>query len=847
MSYEKDGCCVTVLCDVAPNGEHTPFLRKFVKECPAGQPAQYVYHDYELDGSTPYVVVGTESVCESKPDINQFEGLVLNPYCDIDTGEIVGYFAITRNENIPEDFETLYFDTTGANIPSQPANSQICETPEIFSWAICFRDGNGVEFNRTFHKDLNTNVVTYQDHDQSGAVYEPVGDLVLCSGTGATEILVCVMVADEIYTAIRQEVNGVVTFIGFDGAVITPDTWEPGPCQYKLTLGYINDCDKYDVELPLSGTAVFDNTPATTSTILVDDINTASFIRNEVAKALELNDHLVLHGLARIPVNIVARNNAGTEFTYSFYPQGLQAGLTSTLTITDTEVVAWGGNATRTLLRISYSTLDNCDCKPVEILELVYNNEVYLIDILDVANYDSTTGIKPSLLDVDNLLPLYTTGPFPGDCPEDVQVLDSDDLCCDDNLAENENVTANKRIAWLDAADTLDNLLDSIGGVPIAGNDGDVVGQVLDKIGGTNTFDEGGGPNGGPYYKLNRLNGLPGFQFLGDAGTGLNIADHFEIQLGAIPIGSAFQVFYLLKPASPSAPENACFLACGPNGGTQFAGQQGTWQISRGETNNGTQNKFVFRYNTDGTFTGNVDISLIPWATFANGLPHLITLFYDGTDVTLYLDGKKLLSFTPIVSLYSQFFRIFGNRQDQSYPSGDLYEMFISNGSLTDDEIALVNAYLICKWGIDPSQAVGGAGDLVLADDGAYNAPSPFVRLKLSDGTYLYRNTLNGQDFSVPPVPGLSVCRQDCIFCKDSLLTVIDERVTAATYSIPAGTLTYSIAIESGIATVNGALRPTSYVISQGPQSYSNIRLVYPQIDITGITGIVHINYVMES
>lgn len=1104
MSFEAPGgdCCIIQLCDA----NAVPFLRKFIRQCTAGQEIEIIFEDYELDGSTPFVPTEPITVCDIS--FNQFEGLSLSPYCDVDTGVIVGYFAITRTEDEPQVFETLYFDTNGNQIGGQPANSVICEPDKTFDWSVCYKDENGIQFNRVFHKNEFTDAVEFQDHLDDGSEYTPVGVLSPCDGScyipfgdicyyipggvveitssqwvvdsptlahmtvpipdtatsitftierlsgdgqaespvqcqpptpdtnmsviqtvnsqwkitwdktitgpfnlgiydidspgelvtqvagppadhivnipttgsgqwsyfqwddaavfannsitleftpscygfaingvftipdatgkafvfydcdgarklidtntnveldeaevdtvdclevnsyseelvcatvgvdtytairkvrvvngnefvtylgtngaeiepdtwepgpcsvaGVTETLVCVTVGDETYTAIKREVNGVITFLSVDGVEIVPDTWSPGPCEIFIATAYIDECKRYDNNLPINYAGQFDNTPATTSDILFESSNVVALIRNEAIKAVSLNDHLQQRGLPRVTMVLSTVDNLDVSHTYEFYPEGVDVNTISSIVIDDAEVVAWGGNGQRVIESMQYSTLDSCECKPVETLQYINDNIMTLAEVYDLASYDPTTRAKPSLLDGNGLLELYTLGPYPGPCPEDPQVVEYNTLCCDDDLAINQPAVAATRIAWLDAADNLDNLLDAIGGVPIAGNDGNIVGQVLDKLGGANTFDEGGGPNGGPYYKLNRLNSLPGLQFLGNPVTGNNIADHLEIGLGAgILIGSPFQVFYLLKPANPNAPENACYLACGPSYGTQFAGIQGTWQISRGEAAQGTQNNLVFRYNQLGGFGSNVDIPLMPWTDFADGLGKLITLFYDGTDVNVYINGDNLLSFSPTTALLSQFFRIFGNRQDESYPSGDLYEMFISDGTLDTNQIATINAYLICKWGIDPSQAVGGAGDLVLATEGAYTAPTPFVRVVTSDGKVSYINTLNNQSFPLPPVPGLSICRDGCNFCDENVLTVVDDVVTG-NYTIPEGALAYSIAIESGTATINGAIRPTGYVISQSPMSFGNVKWKYPAIPITAVTGTVHVNYVME-
>lgn len=76
-----------------------------------------------------------------------------------------------------------------------------------------------------------------------------------------------------------------------------------------------------------------------------------------------------------------------------------------------------------------------------------------------------------------------------------------------------------------------------------------------------------------------------------------------------------------------------------------------------------------------------------------------------------------------------------------------------------------------------------------------------------------------------------------------SELTQVDavaENPTDTEYTIPAGTIEYSILVESGTAEVNGALRQPTYSLSQPPVPGG----VYPEIAITNIAGRVHVTYV---
>ena len=67
----------------------------------------------------------------------QFEGIPLIAYCDIDTGELVGYGGVTRTEADPPVLETIWLDTGLNIIGGQPANSEPCTKDFEFNEILC--------------------------------------------------------------------------------------------------------------------------------------------------------------------------------------------------------------------------------------------------------------------------------------------------------------------------------------------------------------------------------------------------------------------------------------------------------------------------------------------------------------------------------------------------------------------------------------------------------------------------------------------------------------------------------------------------------------------------------------
>ena len=68
------------------------------------------------------------------------------------------------------------------------------------------------------------------------------------------------------------------------------------------------------------------------------------------------------------------------------------------------------------------------------------------------------------------------------------------------------------------------------------------------------------------------------------------------------------------------------------------------------------------------------------------------------------------------------------------------------------------------------------------------------------------------------------------------------DTVETTDFTIPAGFIHASIAIEAGTATINGAARPTGYMISLPPMQAGLRYPAYP-VTLVSVGAIIHVNY----
>ena len=673
-------------------------------------------------------------------------GSSLVRYCDNTSGDTVAFANVVTNEN---GTTVEWFDAGFNSIGGQPANSD-----------VCLADGG-----------VGADLIRYCDIDTGALVGYA---FTMTDGTATT-----IQWLDSVLAPIAgQPVNSEVCSIN----------------NPYITASYIQVCERFDLTQAVVSSADFTDAPTDINRIVLSDNSIASLIRSEIERALLVQNEEVRRGL---PITNFVIETSNPVQSYEFLPSALLSGTSATIELDENQVVAWPANGTFNIAQLRYSIFENCNCRTVETLEIIDpdTRDVLLVDIVDPENYDPATGNKPSALDAQDLLPFGHLGPFMGPCPDPLQVVQLNELCCDSNLAENNADIANQRLAWLDGADA-SLMLDAIGGNPIAGNPGDDVFEVQDKLdpGVSPSFvvpasvgvDAGSNP---PTYQPDSLNGLSTLVF-----DGVN-NERLRLDTNNLP-GASFTLFYLLRPteATPGAFDSCLAVSAGSDGdnlnttiGAYQLARQGNQTFTmqmRVDNADAVDPIVVFQTpvpNTldrpsDGisgiTNTRNLSMGFSDIDDFFNQEFHLITVTWDATTNILqgFLDGslRFVYDLTPMAVtsgvIPSDYFRIFGNRGGNQYLDGQLAEMFFADTAFSNDEIATVNAYLICKWGIDPSLAAGGAGDLVLDEPGVFDTPTPFVRIVRADGEVRFRNKDNGLEYVLPPVPGLAICEvgEDC-------------------------------------------------------------------------------------
>ena len=557
-----------------------------------------------------------------------------------------------------------------------------------------------------------------------------------------------------------------------------------------LTTGYIQKCNSFDITLPINLEATFSDNTGIDSTITGSQ-TFLTLVNDALLDAQEYENAQVNNSLPVTNFIINTTSNGVYEFPPSAY-QGIDNG---SLTFTTADLITWPIDGLDTIPNIQYSKFDGCVCDAIEMLQTIdtTTKEITLLAIYEPENHD-INGVKNK---IDLPLDFGITGPFAGPCPANEQVLELNPLCCDDNLLVNNPDIANQRLAWLDGADI--SLMTPQGGTIGNAVDGDLIVQVDDKLSsGTNfvipapipTGDDGVTP---PFLRENQVNGLSILEFISTGGG--TAGSRMRLDTGNTP-GADFTLFYLFS-ATISGVGNQALVSVGPNNtdGDSYFPEVGSWQLSRGSLTD----FFVWRsqvsdtdaaptilfQNTVGTGDGlnppsggsaSFDATIVPLGQAYDGSLHLLSLNYDSINniLTVFFDGQMQLQLDYTTApdgannLGSDYFRIFGNRAGDSFSDGMIAELFYSDSLLNDDEVSIVNAYLICKWGIDPSLAAGGAGDLTLAPPGTYSSPTPLVQILFASGQIVYRNTDTGLEFPVPPVPGLSICAGDGVLGFDA-------------------------------------------------------------------------------
>ena len=340
-------------------------------------------------------------------------------------------------------------------------------------------------------------------------------------------------------------------------------------------------------------------------------------------------------------------------------------------------------------------------------------------------------------------------------------------LACNDDLASTDAVIPGKSIVW-GLVDS-NNLYSDAGGT-VSANPGDEILNFADPTTGLALTTPGG--SGGPdWVETDPL-------FNGRSVLSFNSSSNDSLAVNALPGQSNFNLpFSLVYIFSlSSGGNNASIMSASAgsdnltNGGTGNA----TWQIGRDQTSD----RFIFRAGNDFsskvleavTGTDNDEIGIGTWTEAANGQPHVLVLDYDGTNIRVYMDGTlRAEAVVHTNGLSQRVIRLASNRGFSSFTNMNVAEFAMFDATLTGAELDQVQAYLLCKFGLDASQ-LAATGPFAVDLSQGYGSPSQFVyhrylsevTLTLADassatGTEFVFDKVNEAYYAASnvPVPGL--------------------------------------------------------------------------------------------
>lgn len=112
--------------------------------------------------TTPVEVSQRVSIVAEQPIKVCFDGLTENvvyeKYCDITTGDVVGYAVLETTETVPPTTTVKWFDVAFAPIGGQPANSKVCSVMDIETVTNCFQDVTDPTIRYSASVLINTSV-----------------------------------------------------------------------------------------------------------------------------------------------------------------------------------------------------------------------------------------------------------------------------------------------------------------------------------------------------------------------------------------------------------------------------------------------------------------------------------------------------------------------------------------------------------------------------------------------------------------------------------------------------------------------------------------------------------------
>lgn len=386
------------------------------------------------------------------------------------------------------------------------------------------------------------------------------------------------------------------------------------------------------------------------------------------------------------------------------------------------------------------------------------------------------------------------------------------EMCCRNELTDElqDEITATGKMLLRFKADA--SVMFTVNGGAITPNLGDPVGEVQ-NMGPTNPMSVYQNTSG-ERPTLTTDGVRQRLQFDG--------SDHLELENvpNTTTPGDAFSVAFVFEP-EVGAGENSAFLSS-PYASFQDnvtpanTWQSGSWQISRGNSGQGTQDDLVFRYGT-GVGIGTDIVLPYPgqWAAFENSGKHLVFILYDGANIRVFIDGVDLLTTPMPEPLALEHVGIFRNRQDNAYPNGFFDELVVWDGNLTPDEIQVINEYAVCFHEISPP-----AGTVFQETPPGTNTTLSIWEKQHQTGTgTVFVNTVT-QDIFVPtisgevPIPGLGECSGGtCEECDPNELDVSITIATGVGATTPENRWVSFIAM-TGPVTVGGGILPTGTVMN---------------------------------
>jgi len=260
--------------------------------------------------------------------------------------------------------------------------------------------------------------------------------------------------------------------------------------------------------------------------------------------------------------------------------------------------------------------------------------------------------------------------------------------------------------------------------------------------------------NNAPQYVENVVNSQAVLRF--DDGNTESI--QYDVPAPPAP-GSPFKLFFLVAPQGNQS--NATIVASTEQANNNSLNAN-TWQISRF----GAGNNFGFRIDGGGWTNINAgfissgsDLAAdnVSWTDITDGDFHLIYVDYDGTTVSMFIDGTLEAQADPAQLPLAEHIKFYENRAGGNFLSGDLAEFVFADATMTDVEAVQVQAYFLCKYGLDAS-LIADPGPFAV-EDNFYDTVSQFELQTYSDNSQQVFDLINGIYYPVGdvPTPGLGL------------------------------------------------------------------------------------------